>query len=114
MPKTVVIVDDHAAFRASARKLLELEGYEIVGEAEDVASALAAVERLGPDVVVLDVVLPDGSGFDVAEKLTGSGATVVLVSSHDRADVAARLRRSSAAGFIQKDELSAETLARLL
>ncbi len=114
MPRTVVIVDDHAPFRASARRLLEVEGYEVVGEAGDAASAVETVERLRPDVVLLDVVLPDGSGFDVAERLVGSDATVVLVSSRDRSDLGPRLSRSSAAGFIAKDELSAETLAELV
>jgi DNA-binding NarL/FixJ family response regulator len=114
MPRTVVIVDDHAPFRASARKLLEVEGYEVIGEAADAASAVETVERLRPDVVLLDVVLPDGSGFDVAEQLVGSEVTVVLVSSRDRSDLGSRLRRSSAAGFVPKDELSAETLAELL
>jgi DNA-binding NarL/FixJ family response regulator len=114
MGRTVVIVDDHEPFRASARKLLEVEGYDVVGEAGDVASALEAVERLRPDVVLLDVVLPDGSGFDVAERLAGSDAKVVLVSSHDRSDLGSRLRRSSAVGFIPKDELSGETLAELV
>jgi DNA-binding NarL/FixJ family response regulator len=114
MPRTVVIVDDHAPFRASARRLLEVEGYEVVGEAGDVQSAVETVERLRPAVVLLDVVLPDGSGFDVAERLSGSGARIVLVSSRDRSDLAARLERSSAAGFIPKDELSGETLAELV
>jgi DNA-binding NarL/FixJ family response regulator len=114
MPRTVVIVDDHAPFRASARRLLEVEGYEVVGEAGDAASALEVVERLRPDVVLLDVVLPDGTGFDVAESLAGGDAKIVLVSSHDRSDLGSRLRRSSAVGFIPKDELSGETLAELV
>ena len=114
MPPTVVIVDDHAPFRASARKLLEVEGYEVVGEAADAASAVETVERLRPDVVLLDVVLPDGSGFDVVERLADGEVKIVLVSSHDRSDLASRLRRSKAAGFIPKDELSAETLAELV
>jgi DNA-binding NarL/FixJ family response regulator len=114
MPRTVVIVDDNAPFRASARKLLELEGYDVVGEAGDAASALEVVERLRPDVVLLDVVLPDGTGFDVAERLAVGNAKIVLVSSHDRSDLGSRLRRSSAAGFIPKDELSGETLAELV
>lgn len=114
MPGTVVIVDDSAPFRASARKLLEVEGYEVVGEAADAGSAVAMVERLRPDVVLLDVVLPDGSGFDVAERLAGGDSKVVLVSSHDRNDLGRRLRRSSAVGFIPKDELSPEALAELL
>lgn len=114
MPRTVVIVDDHAPFRASARKLLELEGYAVVGEAEDAASAVQAVELLRPEVVLLDVMLPDGSGFDVVDRLTAGGATVVLVSSRDRGDLGSRIRRTRAAGFIPKDELSAEALAELL
>lgn len=114
MARTVVIVDDHASFRASARKLLEVEGYEVVGEAADAASAVATVHRLSPDLVLLDVVLPGGTGFDVAEQLADSGAEVVLVSSRDRSDLGPRLKRTKAAGFIPKDELSGETLAALL
>jgi DNA-binding NarL/FixJ family response regulator len=114
MPRTVVIVDDHAPFRASARRLLETEGYEVVGEAADAASAVETVLELRPDLVLLDVVLPDGSGFDVAERLAGAESKVVLVSSHDRSDLGSRLRRTNAAGFIPKDELSAETLAEVV
>ena len=114
MYRTVVIVDDHAPFRASARKLLEVEGFEVVGEAADASSAVEIIERFRPDVVLLDVVLPDGSGFDVAERLAGSGSRVILVSSRDRSDLGSRLLRSSAVGFVPKDELSAEALAELL
>ncbi len=64
---TVLIVDDHPSFRASARTLLEAEGYEIVGEAENGAAALQAVKELKPDLVLLDVQLPDIDGFQVAE-----------------------------------------------
>ena len=114
MPRTVVIVDDHAPFRASARKLLEVEGYEVLGEAGDAASAVTMVETSRPEVVLVDVVLPDASGLDLADRLAASGAKVVLVSSRDRSDLGSRLRRTKAAGFIPKDELSAETLAELL
>lgn len=114
MPRTVVIVDDHAPFRVSARKLLEGEGYEVVGEAGDAATAVATVDALRPEVVLLDVVLPDASGLEIADRLVASGAKVVLVSSRDRGDLGGRLRRTRAAGFIPKDELSAETLAELL
>lgn len=111
---TFVIVDDHAVFRASARRLLELEGYDVIGEAEDGASALAAVESLQPGVVLLDVVLPDASGLDLATALSRHGAQVVLVSSHDAADLGPRLGRCGASGFIPKNELSAERLAEIL
>ena len=65
----VLIVDDHPSFRASARKLLESEGYDVVGEAADGAGALEAAEQLHPDVVLLDVQLPDLDGFEVAKRL---------------------------------------------
>ena len=70
---SVLIVDDHASFRATARQLLEAEGYEVVGEAADGASALEAVARLRPDVVLLDVQLPDMDGFEISRRLCGNG-----------------------------------------
>jgi DNA-binding NarL/FixJ family response regulator len=111
--RRVVIVDDHAPFRASARRLLELEGWTVVGEAADAESAVTTVERVRPDLVLLDIALPDGTGFDVAKRLTG-GAAVVLVSSRDPEDFGARVQRSGAVGFIAKDELSGAALAALL
>lgn len=113
MRRTVVIVDDHEQFRRSARKLLELEGLDVIGEAADGEAALAVVERLRPDVVLLDVGLPDSSGFELAHRLTATSA-VVLVSSRDPADCATRTRNSGAHGFIPKDQLSGETLAAVL
>jgi DNA-binding NarL/FixJ family response regulator len=113
MRRTVVIVDDHARFRRSARTLLELEGFEVVGEAADGASALAEVERTRPDLALVDVGLPDMSGFEVAERV-GSETRVVLVSSRHHDDVGRRVRSCGAAGFVPKDELAGETLAAVL
>ena len=87
MATSVLIVDDHPSFRASARMLLECEGFEVVGEAEDGMSALEAVDRLQPDVVLLDVQLPDINGFEVAARLTENGG-----SPADRADLEPRRR----------------------
>lgn len=109
-----MIVDDHPAFRASARTLLEAEGYEVVGEADSGEAAVELVRELSPDVVLLDVALPDLSGLEVAERLADNRSQVVLVSSRDPRDFGARFRRSSAVGFIPKDDLSAETLRELL
>ena len=88
MSRTVVIVDDHPSFRASARAILQCEGFDVVGEAEDGASAIAAVHELRPEVLLLDVQLPDMNGFEVCKLLpsNGAGAAVVLVSSRVAAD----------------------------
>jgi len=113
---TVLIVDDHPSFRASARALLEAEGFDIVGEAEDGASALRAAAELDPELVLLDVQLPDQSGFDVARLLTngGGGPIVILVSSRDGSDFGPLVAGSGAVGFIPKAELSGATLSALL
>jgi DNA-binding NarL/FixJ family response regulator len=116
MAETVLIVDDHAPFRALARALLQLEGFEVVGEAADAQSALDAVGRLRPSVVLLDVQLPDLDGFEVAARiaaLTGAGPTIVLTSSRDRSDFGDAVAESPARGFIAKSELSGETFAEL-
>ena len=114
MSSTVVIVDDNEPFRRSARGLLELDGYVVIGEAADGASGIDLLTRLQPDVVLLDIALPDMNGLEIAERLAPSPSRVVLVSSRDPADFGTRIRRSGAAGFIPKDELSGATLADVL
>ena len=108
------MVDDHAAFRSSARRLLELAGYDVVGEAGDGSSALALARELEPELVLLDIALPDMSGFDVAEALAGGRSAVVLVSSRSAADLGSRATSSGARGFIPKDRLSEEALRHLV
>lgn len=117
VPPTVVIVDDHPSFRASARAILEASGFEVVGEASDGTSAVEAVERLGPDVVLLDVQLPDATGFDVCERLAdgdGHAPAIVLVSSRDLADYGELVESSCACGFVPKAELSGEIIRALI
>jgi DNA-binding NarL/FixJ family response regulator len=117
MPKTVLIVDDHPSFRASARRMLEADGYEVVGEAENGGAALAAAAQLCPEIVLLDVRLPDVDGFEVARRLvSASGPTpqVLLVSSHDSTDLGEAIDASGAHGFVPKSELSAEAIALLI
>ena len=113
---TVLIVDDHPSFRDCARALLEAEGFEVVGEAEDCASTLAAVAELQPDVVLLDVQLPDCNGIELTPRLSSNGyrPQVVLVSSRDRADYGPLVDESGAVGFIAKGELSGRALASLI
>jgi len=112
---TVLIVDDHSAFRKSARHLLEAEGFAVVGEAEDGRSALEQVEKLAPDLVLLDIQLPDIDGFEVAEELRrrGDRAKIVLTSSRDAGDYGARIAESGARGFVPKGELSGAAIERL-
>jgi len=116
MALTVLIVDDHPSFRATARMLLEAEGYSVVGQAADGRSALAETARLRPDVVLLDVNLPDLDGFEVAQRLSanGSASAIVMVSSRDGADFGALVARSGARGFIAKSDLSGAALRAVL
>jgi len=113
---TVLIVDDHASFRSRARALLHVGGFEVVGEAEDGASAITAWVALRPDVVLLDIQLPDISGFDVATRLLTDAAppAIVLISSRDAADYGERVEQSGARGFIAKADLSGTALTAVL
>ena len=118
--ETILIVDDHAAFRAQARALLEADGYRVVGEAGDAHEALVAARSLHPDIVLLDIGLPDEDGFSVAEALrtdsdsAGAAPSVVLTSSREAAVYGSRIAASSAAGFVAKDEISGAAIHRVL
>lgn len=116
MAPSVLIVDDHDGFRAFARALLEAEGFDVVGEAGDGASALRAVERFDPDLVLLDVQLPDLDGFEVAERLAVDERppAVVLVSTRQATSYRRRLAETSARGFISKGDLSGAAIAAVL
>jgi DNA-binding NarL/FixJ family response regulator len=113
---TVLIVDDHPSFRASARLMLESEGYQVIGEAADGSAGLLAAADLRPELVVLDVQLPDMDGFEVARRLTDErgGPVVILVSSRDGSDFGPLVAESGARGFIAKGDLCGATLTALL
>ena len=112
----MLIVDDHPSFRASARAILEADGFEVSGEAEDGESAIAAAGRLHPDVVLLDVQLPDIDGFEVTRRLrsNGSAPAVILVSSRDAGDFGTLVESSGACGFVPKNELSGQAVSALI
>lgn len=116
MPKRVLIVDDHQNFRTLARRLVEEVGLDVVGEASSGAEALLEERRLKPDIVLLDIQLPDVDGFAVAGSLSSLSAapTIVLVSTRDAADYGPRVRQCGALGFISKADLSAASLAAML
>lgn len=116
MPTSVLIVDDHPSFRLSARRMLEADGYTVVGEAENGATALQAVRELDPDLVLLDVQLPDLDGFEVATRLRAAGgrSAIVLTSTRESSDFGEEIATSPVRGFVTKGELSGETLAALI
>jgi len=116
MAPTLLIVDDHAVFRSTARALLECDGWTVVGEAADGSSGVDAVRALRPDVVLLDVRLPDIDGFSVAERLAAEngGPAVIVTSSSDDPLYPDRAVSMGACGFVAKHDLSGAALHRLL
>jgi DNA-binding NarL/FixJ family response regulator len=113
---SVLIVDDHPSFRASARRLLEAEGFNVVGEAADGHQAITAALELKPDLVLLDVQLPDLDGFEVAGRLAALGlpSAVVLTSSRNAAEYGPLIAQTPMRGFVPKAELSGAVLTDLL
>jgi DNA-binding NarL/FixJ family response regulator len=113
---TVLIVDDHPSFRAVARRVLESDGFAVVGTASNGESGLAAALRLEPDVLLLDIELPDIDGFEVAARLrrAGSATAIVLASSRDGADFGSLVAESGARGFVAKAELTGDAIRALV
>ena len=114
---TILVVDDHAGFRATARRMLERDGWMVVGEAADGSTALTEAAALHPDVVLLDIGLPDIDGFGLADRLASQpagGPAIVLISSRDRGAYGGRLAASPVLGFIAKDDLDGPVLRALL
>jgi DNA-binding NarL/FixJ family response regulator len=114
--RTVLVVDDHGGFRRMARLLLQRAGLVVIGEAESAAEAIAVAGRLEPDLVLLDVLLPDGEGTEVADRLSmlPHPPGVVFTSSHTAQELGPRLDRASVLGFVRKDDLSVARLTELL
>jgi DNA-binding NarL/FixJ family response regulator len=114
----VLVVDDHASFRRLAQRLLVLVagGYEVVGLAAGGAEAVRQAVLLQPDLVLLDVLLPDLDGFGVAERLASlaNPPVVVLLSSRTQIELGARLDTAPVRGFLPKEELTLQRLAELI
>lgn len=114
MSQRIIIVDDYAPFRESARTLLESESFEVVGEAEDGLSAVRLAAEVEPDVVLLDVHLPDIDGFEVARRMRDLPSPPIVILTSSRDDYRSLVEASAARAFVLKDELSGETLASAL
>lgn len=116
MKRTVLIVDDHEGFRASARRVLESEGYSVIAEAGDGRTGVSAAAESRPDLALVDVQLPDFDGFEVTRRLLEGDESpeIVLISSRERADFGTLVETSGALGFISKADLSGASLEALL
>lgn len=116
MDRRILLVDDDELFRRWAIAWLRAEGYDIVGEADRADTAVSWVRRLRPEVVLVDVQLPDLDGFELTELLRAEpqAPAIVLISSRDEADYRNRISASGARGFLRKDQLTAEAIERLL
>jgi len=113
---TILIVDDHAAFRLEARQLLEAEGFTVIGEAPDGEAALSLASSQRPDILLLDIGLPDIDGFAVADRLAAlhPPISVILTSSRDESIYGARIGYATSLGFLRKDELSGDAIRALM
>ncbi len=113
---TVLIVDDHAAYRSALRATLEHDGFEVIGESPDGERALVDVALAGPDIVLLDIQLPGIDGFEVADRLCGrpDRPIVILISSRRSVEFSDLLVARPWLRFLAKDQLSGEAVRELV
>lgn len=108
---SVLIADDHALVRAGIRALLEkIEGITVVGEAGSGSEALELVSQLNPNLLLLDLTMPDGGGFEVLDHVTKQfpDIRVIVLTVHEAGEYAMRALREGAAGFLPKSAASTE------
>jgi DNA-binding NarL/FixJ family response regulator len=110
--RAVLIVDDDEGFRDLASRVVISWGHVVVGCAGSVAEALTRAKELRPDTALVDIGLPDGDGFRLAEQLVALPwpVRVMLISSDSDSSNATAARRAGACGFLPKDELSSAEL----
>ena len=112
-----LLVDDNETFIEVARRVLDPNGVEVAGTASNIAEAVLRVSELRPDIVLIDVMLGDENGFDLARLLAELDArdlAVIMISSGTEDDYADLMAQSPARGFLPKGELSGDAIRRLL
>ncbi len=117
VPLRCLIVNDNASFLEAASTLLQREGITVVGVASTTTAALRQTRQLLPDVVLVDIMLGDESGFDLAQRLAdmdSGGIAVILISTQEESDFADLIEVAPVAGFVPKSELSASAIRRLI
>ena len=111
-----LIVDDSDVFQASARRLLESQGLDIVGTASSRAEALDLAAALSPDLALIDIELGNEDGLTLAQELNARSPTmhIVLISTYERDEIQDLITASPVAGFLPKSRLSGDAVRAIL
>jgi len=115
-PLSVIIVDDQAPFRLAAKAVLRrMEGFELVGQAENGVQAIALAHELHPDLVLMDINMPEMGGIEATRMIMAERpeTVVILCSTYGVSDLPPEAATSGARAYVHKEQLEAKTLRRL-
>jgi pilus assembly protein CpaE len=115
-PLSVIIVDDQAPFRLAAKAVLRrMEGFELVGEAENGVEAISLAHELHPDLVLIDINMPEMGGIEATRLIMAERpeTVVILCSTYGVSDLPPEAATSGARAYVHKEQLEAKTLRRL-
>jgi pilus assembly protein CpaE len=113
---SVLVVDDQMPFRSAAKAVLRrMEGFELAGEAASGTEAIELVERLRPELVLMDINMPEMNGIEATRRITSAhpDVVVILCSTYDASDLPSDAAVSGASGYLNKEQLGADTLLRM-